>query len=84
MHVCGGQKAEEGKVEQLEHYEEKWNWRLRVERSSLLYVASPVTCGHGEVLELLLLLGPCLSLHLWSGTVSVINIITTEHEDVAG
>ena len=43
-------------MEQLERYEERWNWRLRVERRSLLYMASPVTCGHGEELELLLLL----------------------------
>lgn len=28
------------KVEQLEHYDRKWNCRLRMERSSLLYMAS--------------------------------------------
>ena len=26
----------EREVEQLEHYEERWNWRLRVERRNLL------------------------------------------------
>jgi hypothetical protein len=39
----------EREVGQLEHYEERWNWRLRVERRNLLWVLSPVTWGHGDV-----------------------------------
>jgi hypothetical protein len=46
MPVCVGQIGEEKKVEQLKHYEERWNWRLGVERSC----EWPASLGHGDIL----------------------------------